>query len=62
MIKLEAHKNSVFILKLTSKDYATLMIIYSDNIATNKIIKYLGIDNINKTIEELGFKDTYLYN
>ena len=49
-------------LKLTTKDYATLMIIYSDNIATNKIIKYLGIDNINKTIEELGFKDTYLYN
>ena len=49
-------------LKLTSKDYATLMIIYSDNIATNKIINYLGIDNINNTIKELGFKDTMLYN
>lgn len=49
-------------LKLTSKDYATLMIIYSDNIATNKMINYLGIDNINKTIKELGFKDTYLFN
>ena len=49
-------------LKLTSKDYVTLMIIYSDNIATNKIIEYLGIDNINKTIKELGFKDTYLFN
>ena len=49
-------------LKLTSKDYVTLMIIYSDNIATNKMIKYLGIDNINKTIKELGFKDTCLFN
>jgi len=49
-------------LKLTSKDYVTLMIIYSDNIATNKMINYLGIDNINKTIKELGFKDTYLFN
>ena len=49
-------------LKLTSKDYVTLMIIYSDNIATNKIIEYLGINNINKTIKKLGFKDTYLFN
>lgn len=49
-------------LKLTSKDYATLMIIYSDNIATNKLIEYLGIDNINTTIKELGFKDTILFN
>lgn len=49
-------------LKLTSKDYVTLMIIYSDNIATNKIIRYLGIDNINKTIKELGFNNTYLFN
>jgi beta-lactamase class A len=29
-------------LKLTSKDYVTLMIVYSDNIATNKLIDYLG--------------------
>ena len=49
-------------LKLTSKDYITLMIIYSDNIATNKIIDYLGIDNINNTIKQLGFENTYLYN
>lgn len=49
-------------LKLTSKDYATLMIIYSDNIATNKMIEYLGIDNINNTIKELGFNNTYLFN
>lgn len=49
-------------LKMTSKDYATLMIVYSDNIATNKLIDYLGIDNINKTIADLGFKDTILFN
>ena len=49
-------------LKLTSKDYVTLMIIYSDNIATNKIIEYLGIDNINNTIKELGFNNTCIYN
>jgi beta-lactamase class A len=49
-------------LKLTSKDYATLMIIYSDNIATNKIIKYLGIENINNTIKELGFNNTDICN
>ena len=49
-------------LKFTSKDCAKLMIIYSDNIATNKMISYLGIDNINKTIKKLGFKNTYLFN
>lgn len=49
-------------LKLTSKDVATLMIIYSDNIATNKMINYLGIDNINNTIKELGFENTCLFN
>lgn len=47
---------------LTSKDYATLMIIYSDNIATNKLIDYLGIDNINNTIVQLGLKETILFN
>ena len=45
-------------LKLTAKDLATLMIIYSDNIATNKLIDYLGLDNINQTIIDLGFKNT----
>ena len=39
---------------------ATLMIIVSDNIATNKMIEYLGFDNINNTIKNLGFKNTLL--
>lgn len=46
---------------LTIKDLATLMIIKSDNIATNKLIKLLGIENINKTIKDLGFEKTKLH-
>ncbi len=53
-------KNFDYGLKFRSKDYATLMITESDNIATNKLIDYLGIENINKTIQELGFKNTKL--
>ncbi|MDD2376735.1 MAG: class A beta-lactamase-related serine hydrolase [Clostridia bacterium] len=51
-----------FGLKMTSKDYAILMIICSDNIATNKLIDYLGIENINNTIQKLGFKETIIFN
>lgn len=47
-------------LELSSKNMATLMIIVSDNIATNKMIEYLGFDNINNTIKNLGFKNTLL--
>ena len=47
-------------LELSSKNIATLMIIVSDNIATNKMIEYLGFDNINNTIKNLGFKNTLL--
>lgn len=48
--------------QLTAKNFASLMIIVSDNIATNVLIDYLGIDNINRTCKELGFKDTVLHN
>ena len=47
-------------LNLSSKNMATLMMIMSDNIATNKMIEYLGFNNINNTIKELGFKNTEL--
>lgn len=47
-------------IKFTSEDLAMLMVLYSDNIATNILIDYLGIDNINNTIQELGFKNTKL--
>lgn len=47
---------------LSVKNVATLMIIVSDNIATNMLIDYLGIDNINACIQKLGCKDTMLHN
>ena len=47
---------------LSVKNLAALMIIVSDNIATNIMIDYLGVDNINACIQELGCKDTVLHN
>lgn len=47
---------------LRVKDAATLMIIVSDNIATNMMIDYLGLDAINACIQKLGCKDTVLHN
>lgn len=49
-------------LKLRVKDVATLMIIVSDNVATNMMIEYLGKDTVNKCIRKLGCKDTVLHN
>lgn len=48
--------------EMTAKNIATLMIIVSDNIATNMLIERLGIDNINNTCRDLGFNDTILHN
>lgn len=47
-------------LKVTLEDLYTLMIILSDNYATNMLIDKLGIYNINKTINEIGLKNTIL--
>ena len=41
-------------------DLVTLMIILSDNTATNMLIDRLGIDSINETIDRLGFRNTRL--
>lgn len=49
-------------LMLRARDAATLMIIVSDNVATNMLIDFLGIDEINACIQRLGCKDTILYN
>ena len=49
-------------IKMTVKNFATLMIIVSDNIATNMMIDYLGIDNINNSIREFGLQNTVLHN
>ncbi len=48
--------------RLSVKNVATLMIIVSDNIATNMLIDYLGLDYINGCIEQLGCKGTRLHN
>lgn len=42
------------------KELATLMIIVSDNMATNILIDLLGMDNINDTAIQLGLKQTVL--
>ena len=47
--------------ELTAKNLATLMIIVSDNIATNILIDYLGIDHINDTIQSLGLESSKLH-
>lgn len=49
-------------LTMRAKDVATLMIIVSDNIATNMMIAYLGLEDINACIRRLGCKDTVLHN
>ena len=41
-------------------DLVTLMIILSDNTATNMLIDRLGIDNVNRMIDSLGLKNTRL--
>jgi beta-lactamase class A len=46
--------------RLTIKDLMTLMIIVSDNTATNVLIDLLGMESINKTMKEMGLQDTVL--
>lgn len=48
--------------RLKVRDTATMMIICSDNIATNMLIDYLGLDAINTAICQLGFAHTVLHN
>lgn len=48
-------------IKLPILDIATLMMIISDNVATNILIDFLGIENINKSIENIGCNNTKLY-
>lgn len=48
-------------LTLTLKDALTMMVIVSDNTATNLVIDHLGLDNIDRRIQWLGLHDTWLY-
>jgi len=45
---------------LSLYDYATLMMIYSDNTATNKIIDVVGMECANAFFAEMGWNDTHL--
>ena len=48
-------------LALTLKDVLTLMVIVSDNTATNLAIDRLGLAHINETLRAAGLKQTVLY-
>jgi beta-lactamase class A len=47
-------------LRLTFRDAVTLMMLMSDNTATNLVIDVLSADAINGRMESLGFKETRL--
>ncbi len=47
-------------IEVTVRDLCVLMIIQSDNTATNIMIKKLGMENINKTVKDLGLEKTHL--
>lgn len=48
-------------LALTLRDTLTLMVVLSDNTATNVAIDRLGLDHINATLRAAGLKQTWLY-
>ncbi len=48
-------------LDLTLKDVITLMMIESDNTATNMVIDVVGIKAVNQRTAAMGLKNTYLY-
>jgi beta-lactamase class A len=48
-------------LALTLGDTLTLMVVVSDNTATNMAIDRLGLDHINATLRAAGLKQTWLY-
>lgn len=47
-------------LKLTLRDICNLMIVLSDNMATNIVIRVVGMEYINQQIEKLGLGETSL--
>ena len=46
---------------LTLKDVLTMMIVVSDNTATNLAIDDLGLENIDERIRWMGLQNTWLY-
>jgi beta-lactamase class A len=48
-------------MQLTLKDVLTMMVIVSDNTATNLAIDRFGVDAVNSRIAWMGLKNTHLY-
>ena len=48
-------------LTITLKDALTMMVVVSDNTATNLLIDRLGLENIDARIRWMGLHDTWLY-
>ncbi len=48
-------------MQLTFKDALTMMVIVSDNTGTNLAIDHLGLQNIDRRIQWLGLRNTWLY-
>ena len=48
-------------LVMTLQDAITLMMILSDNTATNLVIDHIGIPEVNARLAAMGLKNTYLY-
>lgn len=48
--------------ELSVRDLAVLMIVVSDNTATNMLIDLVGLERVNQTMAELGFPGTRLIN
>ena len=46
--------------KLNLLDLLTLMIVISDNTATNKVIDIVGVDSVNESMSKLGLQNIYL--
>lgn len=46
--------------KVTIKDLAMLMIIVSDNIATDRILRLVGTENVSAYMKELGLTDLHI--
>lgn len=47
--------------RMTVRDAAVLMMIISDNAATNMCIDLVGLEQVNETVKAMGFGRTHLY-
>lgn len=53
-ILMELHRG----IELTARDLARLMIVISDNTASNLMLDIVGMDNVNRFIKSVGMQDT----